>query len=536
MRGPGDASDHRPAWAPWAWAAALAGAAWLPGVGVLLPCLLVLRGPLVGAPFLAAAVASLARTGRVRWPRALDRPGPALAAAFLWLGTAGLWYVSGLRVSGDEPHYLLMAQSLWNEGDLDLRDNFDRQDYLEYTPGPVAPHYGSPRSDGRPFPAHSPGLSVLLAPFYALGGRRACVLLLALCGALLAGQVRAVAERLGADPESARLAWAAALGPPVFFYGFHVYTELPSALAIALAVRLLASRAPVGHAVGAAVAIACLPWLHLKLLLVSAALAAFGFARLRGRALRAFGVVLSVAGAAFLSWYHYVFGRPSPFAIYGGVPPEFSEGSPLRAAAGLLLDRSFGLLPFAPVFLLAAYGVARLFRSADGRVLLTVVACLAGPAVFWRMWWGGQCPPARFLVPAAVAMGSALALSSTAAAGRGLARWRGPLLAAGFAAALVAIARPGDLLLVNRGDRPTRFWAALSGERPVERYLPSLVFASEPETRVALAWLLALAALLALDAWARREPRVDRWFATPLPAVACLLLVGVLVDVWARGP
>ncbi|MET0551754.1 MAG: hypothetical protein ABW221_01875 [Vicinamibacteria bacterium] len=536
MRGPGAAPDDGSPWAPWAWAAGLAGAAWVPGAGSLLPCLLVLKGPLAAVPFLAAALATLVRWGQLRWPASLDRPPVALAVAFALLGSAGLWYVSGLRVSGDEPHYLLMAQSLWNERDLDLRDNFDRQDYLEYTPGPVAPHYGSPRWDGRPFPAHSPGLPVLLAPFYAVGGRRACALLLALFGALLAGQVRAVAERLGADLPSARLAWAAVLGPPVFFYGFHLYTELPSALAIAVAVRLLTPRAPLASALGAAAAIACLPWLHLKLLLAAAALAALGAARLRGRPLRGFGLVLAVAGAAFLSWYHYVFGRPSPFAIYGGMPPEFSEGSPFRALAGLLLDRSFGLLPFAPVWALALPGCVRLTRSPDGRALLAVLGCLAGPALFWRMWWGGQCPPARFLVPAAVVLGTALALATTAAAGRGLARWRGLLLAGGFGIALVAIARPGDLLLVNRGDRPTRLWGALSGERPIERYLPSLVFESPAETRVAIVWLVALGLLLALDALARRKARADGWFGTPLPAIAFCLFVGVLVDVWARGP
>jgi hypothetical protein len=518
------------------WAAAVASAAWMPGVGTVLPCLLVLKGPLAAVPFLAAAVSALARSGRLSWPAALDRPPVALALAAAVLGASGLWYVSGLRVSGDEPHYLLMAQSLWNERDLDLRDNFERQDYLEYTPGPVAPHYGTPRRDGRPFPAHSPGLPLLLAPFYAVGGRRACALLLALCGAFLAAEVRVVALRMGADPAGARLAWAAALGPPAFFYGFHVYTELPSALAIAVAWRLLTPRASLRSALGAAVAIACLPWLHLKLLLAAAVLAALGALRLRGRALRGFGLVLAVAGGGFLSWYHYVFGRPSPFAIYGGVPPEFSEGSPWRALAGLLLDRSFGLLPFAPVWLLALSGLVLLARTSDGRSLLAVLASLVGPAVFWRMWWGGQCPPARFLVPATLVLAAALAASSGEAAGRGLARWRGLLLAGGFAVALVAIVRPGDLLLVNRGDRPTRLWTALSGERPVERYLPSLVFDSGPDTRVAVAWLLALALLLALDALARFSPPVDRAFGTPAPALAALLLVGILVDAWARGP
>ena len=83
----------------------------------------------------------------------------------------GKRFATRLRATGDEPHYLLMAQSLWREGDLDLRDNFERRDYLEYTPGPVTTHYGTPRRDGRPFPAHSPGLPFALAPLYAIGGR-----------------------------------------------------------------------------------------------------------------------------------------------------------------------------------------------------------------------------------------------------------------------------------------------------------------------------------------------------------------------------
>src|SRR5262245_9396829 len=108
-----------------------------------------------------------------------------LFAAF---ALAGLRYASRLQASGDEPHYLLMAQSLWQERDLDLRDNYEREDFLDYTPGPLAPHYAAPRKDGRPYPAHSPGLPVLLAPAYALGGRRACVVLMAALAALLASE------------------------------------------------------------------------------------------------------------------------------------------------------------------------------------------------------------------------------------------------------------------------------------------------------------------------------------------------------------
>ena len=525
----------RPLLSGWAWAGALVLLGQVPAATRLLPCLLALDGWAAVAPFLVAGWVSLDRAGRLRWPAALDRALPRFVAAAVLLASVGLWYSSRLRVTGDEPHYLLMAQSLWREGDLDLRDNFERGDYLEYTPGPVAPHYGNPRRDGRPFPAHSPALSLLLAPLYAIGGRALCVVVFALCGAALAHVVGTLARRAGADTRSERLAWLACVGPPAFFYAFHVYTELPSALLIATALLLLWDPAsgPRRAALGG-LAVAALPWLHLKLMLAAAVLAAAGLWRLRGRARLALIAVLAAAGGLFLGWFQHVFGRPTPFAIYGGMPPEFSEGSPVRAALGLLLDRSFGLLPFAPVFLLALPGLARLVRSGEGRVHLGLLVSLVAPVVTWRMWWGGQCPPARFLVPALPVLAVAIAVHLTHSRGRGLARWSGVLAAAGLVLAAVAIANPGALLLVNRGDRPTRLWAALSGDWPIERYLPSLVFGPGGELRVAAVWVGALMALLILDVLARRRDRADRAFRSGALPIALGLAIGVLVDAWAR--
>jgi hypothetical protein len=90
--------------------------------------------------------------------------------------------------------------------------------------------------------------------------------------------------------------------------------------------------------------------------------------------------------------------------------------------------------------------------------------------------------------------------------------------------------------MLNRGSRPTRVWAALSGETPVERYLPSLVLNAESDRRVALLWVAATALLLGLHALARRRPRVDEalFRGLGLPAVL-LLAIGVLVDRWGRA-
>jgi hypothetical protein len=522
------------------WALALLLSARVPALESV-GALAVLRGPLGVVLALLAVLMALAPLGSPAARRLVDaaaraRSGALLVAALAVLIPVALYYTSRLRVSGDEPHYLIQAQSLWRDGDLDLRNNYEGEQWREYTPGPVAPHYGAPRRDGRPFPAHSPGLPLLLAPVYALGGRTAGVLLLVLMAAGTAVLVRALALRVSREPEPAFMAFLAALGPPIFFYAFHVYTELPSALAVAGALALLlASPGPGGAAVAALLA-AALPWLHVKMVPAAAALGLVAVGRLRSRPRFVFLGVAGTTAALFLGYYQAVFGHPTPLALYAGLPPE-ARTTPLPAFFGLALDRSFGLLPHAPVFLLALAGLgAFLRRRAEAWPHLLVGLAVLAPVLTWRMWWGGQCPPARFLVPLVPCLAVALA-ARLAEDSRGLARWRWPLLGAGYALAFYMVAEPGRLLLLNRGSRPTRLWAALGGEGAIGRYLPGLTDVDGAEVRVAGIWVIALLVLFVLDGLAEDSDRMDRLFRGLGMPILLLLAIGLAVDLWARpGP
>lgn len=511
-------------------AGALLGLAWS-GVARIMPGLGVFRGPLGSALLVLGAALTLGRSVSSRaWSRSPANLALFVLAAAFHL-VLGLHYAANLRVSGDEPHYLLMAQSLWREGDLDLRDNLAREEYREYTPGPIAPHWGAPRRDGRPFPAHSPGLPFLLAPIYAAWGRLGCVAVLSLLAAWLSVEVRVLGRSLlGPGPDL--MAWLVMMGPPVVFYAFHVYTEVPSALALTLALRLILASSGSAAAAAAALAASALPWLHLKMIPAAVALGVVALASLRGRPRAVFCAVSGLAAGAFLAYYALVFGTPLPTALYGGVPADLAPRTPLRALVGLLLDRSFGLLPHAPVFLLALAGIPALWHLKARAHALVALAVLA-PILTWRMWWGGQCPPGRFLVPLvpflALAAGACVAAST-----RGLVRWRVPLAATGLALAAFMALQPADLLLVNRGDRPTRVWAALSGDTPVGRYLPSLVFSDPAEARTAAVWLAILAGLFALHGAAGKSERVNRLFGG-LTLPLALLLAGIaLIDLWAK--
>jgi len=508
----------------------------VPGLGIL-------TGPL-GWILLGGAALAAALRGR-----APGTPSPPPLLLFLvpalLLSLVGARYVTRVEASGDEVDYLLMAQSIWREGDLDLRDNFSRGDFQEYVPGVRRMPGGTRRADGRSYPTHSPGLSFLLAPAYALGGRTGCVVLLSLLAASLALLVRSLARGAGADEDAALLAWAATLGPPVFFYTHFLYTEIPCAFLIALALRLLLGSRSTGAAVAAALALGALPWMHVKVALVPVALGGFALARLRGRARVAFVLTAGAAALAYFGYYYSVFGELSPFARYGSrVPTPMARMTPGRTLLGVFLDGGFGLLPYAPVFVLGLAGLRRLlFRDRDGWAFGLVGIALMLPVLAWKNWWGFS-PPARFLLPLVPVLAVAAAVRVAARPTFGLARWRWPLAAAGLGLALLMSAKPREMRMVHTRDGPLFAFEILAGDTSPARYLPRLTSrrgSDEPpwrppeaEVRVALVWSVALAALLLLDRSAGRRPRLDRAFSGLALPVALLLTLTVVVDTWAR--
>lgn len=80
------------------------------------------------------------------------------------------WSFPPSPLTGDEPHYLLITKSLIQDGDINLRNNYQNKDYLEFYPGPLNVH-AFPGKKGREYlySQHFPGLSVLLLPFFILG-------------------------------------------------------------------------------------------------------------------------------------------------------------------------------------------------------------------------------------------------------------------------------------------------------------------------------------------------------------------------------
>jgi hypothetical protein len=416
-----------------------------------------------------------------------------LTAVFSSLAT---YFVPRLDASGDEPHYLVMAQSLWREHDLDLRDNYAREDWREFRSGPTNPHYAAPRQDGRPFPGHAPGLPFLLAPIYALGARLACVLLLGAMVAAVGALAFWIATREGLSPGAALLAGILASGPPLAAFALHVYAEAPSALALFAAYGLLRF-GPRDRAAVLSAALACLlPFLHPRMAAGSIAIGAAAFLFRHRASPRVFAGVAALGALGYGLFWMSIFGSPTALGIYGGLP-EDAGFNPAQALMGLLFDHAYGILPVAPAFiaLFLIRPPARESAEATGWVRVEVVMVLAVllPVLFWRVWWGGQSPPARLIAPMTpfLALWMARAWDGMSALARRLvvvaAAWSWGLF-------LFAALQPGRMLFINRRVRPARLWEALWPGGPIDGILPDLARPESSDWTIGTAWLLVLIA------------------------------------------
>src|SRR3954452_21671576 len=168
--------------------------------------------------------------------------------AALWLllfavyaSTLGMHAFGRSDYGGDEPHYLLTAKSLVEDGNPDLRDEYATRAYAEFYPYDLEPH-GS-LTKGRVNEPHGVGFPLLIAPAYAIAGPKGVEVFLAALAALAVALGYLLARRVVPDPWALGATLAVGLSPPLVGYSTAVYPELAAAAALCGA-ALLALRIP----------------------------------------------------------------------------------------------------------------------------------------------------------------------------------------------------------------------------------------------------------------------------------------------------
>jgi hypothetical protein len=404
----------RPRSVPILWLSGFALLPWLPGrmpLGVF-----IWAGP--ARFWLWVAIAStLAATAVRQLPsarilRMMTTPPLAVACATALSAAvfaAGAWAVSPRLPAGDEPHYLVMAQSLVKDHDLQIENNHRQGDYHAYFEAELKPHSVARGVNGQLYSIHAPGLPMLIAPAFAAFGYRGVIAMLVAVAAVSCGLSWYAGWLATGRAGAAWFGWATvSLSAPFFFHSFAVYPDGIGAAIVLIGVwPLVDERARQRRAlllIGAALAI--LPWLHTRFAILAAALTLVIAGRIAtgpasgGRV----AALVAIPVASALSWFAFfaaIYGVPNPTAPYGGVS-QLDLRAVSAGVTGLLFDHEFGLLPNAPVYACALAGLGVMLARGQRRLALELLA-VTMPYFFavaaFPMWWAGFSAPARFLVP-----------------------------------------------------------------------------------------------------------------------------------------
>jgi hypothetical protein len=490
------------------------------------PVLQVLAGPLGAILWLTVAALQVWTLwqSRLLTARAIERLSlrsitVALVAGAMAVAGLAAYKLTGTSLfpSGDEPHYLVMAQSLWRDHDLKIENNHERGDYLEYYRSDLAPHYLTRGVDKEIYSIHPVGLAVILAPVYALAGYKGSVWFLIGLGALAAALAwRWTVATINA-PGAATFAWAAiVLSAPFMFNTFTVYPEIAAALAVmiafVIAVRTSANHSSMAQWIAAAVCIASLPWLSTKYAPMSSALLVVVIFRLgnifsavslraavRNPKIWAVVAIYAISLAAWFAFFYVIWGKWLPMAPYGSMV----QTTPLNlrfGAPGLLFDQEYGLVAYAPVYILAATGLWQMWRTGGDlrrqaveiTFIFTALLLMVGA---FGIWWGGTSAPARpiasglplLMLPIAAAFRAAPSGSAQRAA-QHLLMWIG----VGIAITL-AVGQDG-LLINNSRDGTSALLDYWSPRWELWSLVPSFIRQSWTMAWAYMIWWLAIAA------------------------------------------
>jgi hypothetical protein len=319
--------------------------------------------------------------------------------------------------TGDEPHYLLIANSIVLDGDIDLANDYASLERTQPTCNcfPLEPHGHRYTSDAL-YPQHGLALPVLLAPALALDGLDLARLFMVLIAALLADQLFRLLRDLGPARAGYRwLAWAAVVFClPLIVYSNQLFPELPGALLVVVGLRAALRARSMRALFLGGLAAAVLPWFNVRYFTLAAFLVScllYAAAR-NGVSAKGGGIVGAAwaelkrivrtlaherrgAAATVLTpvvisivvlgvVFNALYGRPTPDAPFRYSPYELGGGGWTfwyEFLFGEIVDPGVGWIPYAPVHLLGLAGIGLLLWRYGSKAALILAGLLLYAAV-----------------------------------------------------------------------------------------------------------------------------------------------------------
>lgn len=334
----------------------------------------------------------------------------------------------GTQWGGDEPHYLVIAHSIARDLDLNVFNQYARDEYLEFSEIHLSHH----ARVGKGFKVwysygHLPGLSLTLAPFFLV--KIPLPLLyylvrgyLGLFGAALAVLVYLMALKLWKNKSLALfITTVFSFTAPVFFYSVHVFAELQVSLLIlsSLYLVLFAEKKTGWRFLLAGLLLGITVFWGLKytifIFMLSGGFFFYWLIKKREPKKAIMFIIFPiVVQGLFLGYLHMAYGSFDPMNIYNGLmtleqQEQYRQGMeaiPLQKRAetllGIFFDQRDGLLLYNPFYLLALPGVILALKRYR-QYWPHIAIALSGAAFVFFIGYStvraGYCPQARYLAP-----------------------------------------------------------------------------------------------------------------------------------------
>ena len=395
-------------------------------------------------------------------------------------------------LDGDEPFYLFVTESVVEDFDLDLRNQ-----YVEHESGP---QFNDPTGpEGQQYSRHEPFLSVLMVPGFALFGVHGAIATIALFGVLLVRSTIRWMEDEGIADQHVRAVFPFfAFAPPVLYYAVRLWPEVPAAFFFVEALRGVRNQRMKRWLP----ALFGLVLLKLRFALVAAGLVATMFRR-RPRALLIGAAVLLVP----LAVLYLLTGSATNVHSWRELLPAPGERY-VTGFFGILTDGMSGIPFQAPFYLFGLFALTRWrstpagFRTGMIAASLYVLYLLPRPE-----WFGGWAPPLRYLVflMPVLALGAASVWDRISRGAIAIAAlWTVGLTIHG-------LRYPWRLFHIANGENAVGEWLSYMHRADFSRLFPSFI-------RVNGASWIGVAAVLVLIVVGLRRWKND--FAIPLFALA----------------
>lgn len=332
-----------------------------------------------------------------------------LGSAFIQYGFKRDGPMSYRLLTGDEPQYLLITQSLVADRDIDLFNNiFLRESVTFFNPETMIGGHGKWAPNHRWYSKHRLGLPLIISPaYYAgtrfnLGIRNVVLLWLCLLAAYLAVEVYRVFVEITRQRGISLLATLGMFSSiPLSIYSAKIFPELLAALFVFMTFRRIWTPLPTtAGAFTAGVLAGIIPWFHERFILVFLVLSLSFLLKerknVKGCLAFLFPVFISIIFQGI--YYYQVNGVPYPLSsTHSGY---LNPNGVLNGLFGIWMDQAHGVLPYTPLFVLSFWGFYYFWREARSRTIgiLLVMLSIYLVAGGYREWWGGFCPPGRYLV------------------------------------------------------------------------------------------------------------------------------------------